>query len=237
MVDSINYTLRDRGNLRPSGKYEVDIEDNAAHPYSPFKICSCDRCRELIYQCAVEPKFLGYSPFDPDTVPDLTEHQYFICSRGVAAFVFKLRTWGEFHVVRRPQTMALTLGALMRQHLLEWLHVDGFQEPVFDRSLFDYLVLKDSTKELIKSLTEMYVKDSAAQSREEGKYYTDITTVHRRLKPTRTQPMWSADFVQGKGDSLVFLLHGKPGVGRTYTAGRCKLSTTTITPSTRLRQQ
>lgn len=30
---------------------------------------------------------------------------------------------------------------------------------------------------------------------------------------------WSADFVEGKGNGLIFLLHGKPGVGKTYTAG------------------
>lgn len=30
---------------------------------------------------------------------------------------------------------------------------------------------------------------------------------------------WSADFVRGKGNGLIFLLHGKPGVGKTCTAG------------------
>ncbi|KAK8061853.1 P-loop containing nucleoside triphosphate hydrolase [Apiospora phragmitis] len=32
------------------------------------------------------------------------------------------------------------------------------------------------------------------------------------------RPMWSADFVMGKGSGLTFLLHGKPGVGKTLTA-------------------
>lgn len=31
--------------------------------------------------------------------------------------------------------------------------------------------------------------------------------------------MWSADFIKGKGSGLIFLLHGQPGVGKTYTAG------------------
>jgi len=30
---------------------------------------------------------------------------------------------------------------------------------------------------------------------------------------------WSADFVKGKGNGLIFLLHGKPGMGKTCTAG------------------
>jgi hypothetical protein len=31
--------------------------------------------------------------------------------------------------------------------------------------------------------------------------------------------MWTADFVEGKGNGLIFLLHGAPGVGKTFTAG------------------
>jgi hypothetical protein len=30
---------------------------------------------------------------------------------------------------------------------------------------------------------------------------------------------WSADFIQGKGQGQIILLHGKPGVGKTCTAG------------------
>jgi Cdc6-like AAA superfamily ATPase len=41
-----------------------------------------------------------------------------------------------------------------------------------------------------------------------------------------TTAAWSADFVRGKGTGLIFLLHGKPGVGKTCTAGKtfCHLS-------------
>ncbi|KAH7045281.1 P-loop containing nucleoside triphosphate hydrolase protein [Macrophomina phaseolina] len=40
----------------------------------------------------------------------------------------------------------------------------------------------------------------------------------RRLAPASESSSWSADFVSGKGEGLIFLLHGKPGVGKTYTA-------------------
>lgn len=30
---------------------------------------------------------------------------------------------------------------------------------------------------------------------------------------------WSADFVRGQGNGLIILLHGSPGIGKTYTAG------------------
>jgi len=29
---------------------------------------------------------------------------------------------------------------------------------------------------------------------------------------------WTADFIQSKGEGQIFLLHGPPGVGKTYTA-------------------
>ena len=29
---------------------------------------------------------------------------------------------------------------------------------------------------------------------------------------------WAADFIQNKGEGQIFLLHGPPGVGKTYTA-------------------
>jgi len=34
----------------------------------------------------------------------------------------------------------------------------------------------------------------------------------------KEEKLWSADFIQGKGEGQVFLLHGPPGVGKTYTA-------------------
>ncbi len=105
MVDPISRT----------GSREVEIQESAAHPYSPFYICSCDRCGELIYQHAVQPKFLGYSQVDPATYPELSTHQYFICGSTVAAFAFRLRSWrGSPQVHDMRQMMAVTMGALMR---------------------------------------------------------------------------------------------------------------------------
>lgn len=33
-----------------------------------------------------------------------------------------------------------------------------------------------------------------------------------------TEKPWTADYVEGKGNGLIFLLHGGPGVGKTFTA-------------------
>lgn len=33
-----------------------------------------------------------------------------------------------------------------------------------------------------------------------------------------TYKSWSADFIKNKGEGRVFLLHGSPGVGKTYVS-------------------
>jgi len=48
---------------------------------------------------------------------------------------------------------------------------------------------------MIKALSRSYTTQSDDQTREPGR--------------------WSADFIQNKGDGQIFLLHGKPGVGKT----------------------
>jgi len=41
-----------------------------------------------------------------------------------------------------------------------------------------------------------------------------------KLDQEMTKGVWAADFVRGKGSGLIFLLHGRPGVGKTCTAGK-----------------
>lgn len=89
MVDPITYSLD------TEDKQRVRLEETAAHPSAPFKICSCSQCEELIYRHAVKPKFSGYSRASPINVEELTEHQYFICDRVVESFIFKMRSWRE----------------------------------------------------------------------------------------------------------------------------------------------
>lgn len=36
---------------------------------------------------------------------------------------------------------------------------------------------------------------------------------------TQDAKAWSADYIKNKGDGVVILLHGPPGVGKTYTVG------------------
>ena len=67
--------------------------------------------------------------------------------------------------------------------------------------MIDTLVMADERRHLIKALAKNYDNEGNLDQR----------TSHRS---------WTADFVQGKGEGKIFLLHGKPGVGKTYTAGK-----------------
>lgn len=73
---------------------------------------------------------------------------------------------------------------------------------------------------MIKDLTEMYIRDNARLSSLQENPYIKVTTVHKDAQPNQENKIWSPDFIQGKGDGLIILLHGKPGVGKTYTAGQ-----------------
>ncbi|KAH8658138.1 P-loop containing nucleoside triphosphate hydrolase protein [Xylariales sp. PMI_506] len=163
------------------------------HPSSPLRICSCERCSDLIYSQPRKPRFAGYGQINPLKQEGLTDHQYFLCDKMVESFTFKTRTW-------------------------EKLHISGFKSAIFDKSLLDHLVMKESTKALIKDLTQMYIRDSTYPSLQEVHPYIRIENVHNHNKTKKTSATWSADFVQGKGEGLTFLLHGKPGIGKTYTA-------------------
>lgn len=89
---------------------------------------------------------------------------------------------------------------LTKHSLAEFLEVESFSDPTFDTTMIDTLVLAEERRRLIKALAKNYQTGADPSSQ----------AIH---KP------WAADFVAGKGDGRIFLLHGKPGVGKTYTAG------------------
>ncbi|KAL8393630.1 hypothetical protein RB595_003388 [Gaeumannomyces hyphopodioides] len=76
----------------------------------------------------------------------------------------------------------------------EWdtIDVEFCEKLKANRTPFDRLVIPEARKNMIRSLVYKY---------------TD-----RKTRP------WSADHIQNKGDGQIFLLHGSPGVGKTFTA-------------------
>ena len=51
----------------------------------------------------------------------------------------------------------------------------------------------------------------------------DILKALSRTHRNQTPNVWSADFIPGKGEGQIFLLHGPPGTGKTYTVGKLHL--------------
>jgi hypothetical protein len=76
------------------------------------------------------------------------------------------------------------------------LDIEGLQEPQFDDRIFDNLVLPKRIKDTLQTL-------ASHNNRTEGVAGRSFT----------------ADFIRGKGEGQVWLLHGNPGVGKTCAAG------------------
>jgi hypothetical protein len=73
------------------------------------------------------------------------------------------------------------------------LDVKHCRDPGINKTAIDTLVMPDDRKKMIKAL------------------------VHRfQTGPQDEEKPWSADFIENKGEGKIFLLHGSPGVGKTF---------------------
>ena len=91
MVDSQIY-FQERS---PSSRYALgDIGDVSE---SGLSECICHVCLKS-KQRGIRRKVSRFSSYDgiyPETTKSLTDHQYFLCSPFIDAYVFKSRSWGK----------------------------------------------------------------------------------------------------------------------------------------------
>ncbi|KAF4536434.1 ATPAse [Lasiodiplodia theobromae] len=80
----------------------------------------------------------------------------------------------------------------------EHIHVRDFSEPEFE-DMIDHLVMDEKRVKNLKALSKSFAR---------------LNTHGEKIE----REPWSADFVRGKGNGLIILLHGSPGNGKTYTA-------------------
>lgn len=180
---------------------QIMLDEESGPPASRSPLCNCCRCVSVVGNEPVESIFEDYDRIPHQTRTTFTDHHYFLCSGYMEAFLFKTREWG---------IVTATLWLYHADIVIVALDVYGFKDPVFDKKMINDLVLAQDTKDMIVDLTKLFVeekgtkKDAGDTAKSENEF--DMSA-------------WSADFVKGKGEGLIFLLHGKPGVGKTYTAG------------------
>jgi hypothetical protein len=83
---------------------------------------------------------------------------------------------------------------LIHNNVIDLLDVYGLEPPNIAETAIDSLVMDRGNKDLIKAIAQTY---------------TDSNQSDR----------FSADFIHGKGEGQIILLHGPPGTGKTLTAG------------------
>ncbi|KAK8072753.1 ATPAse [Apiospora saccharicola] len=124
----------------------------------------------------------------------MTAHQHMLCPPIIRVFVFRTRAWGKTcfradHMLELDDANSDT----------ERIHVKNLSEPDFDEDMVKNLIIDKKKKLTLTSLAKSFARRNKADE-------------------VIPRPLWSADFVEGKGTGLIFLLHGKPGVGKTLTA-------------------
>ena len=92
-------------------------------------------------------------------------------------------------------TLLNPYGGMSADFELDLLDVEGLEPASMAEDAISSLVMDDNNKEMIKAIARTYT-DSDQSSR------------------------FSADFIHGKGEGQIILLHGPPGTGKTLTAGK-----------------
>jgi hypothetical protein len=177
----------------PLGNLIPNLMDRSDHR-NFVSDCPCHICskfkKEKVQKTAI---FDRYDKITPRNEWTLTNHQYFLCAKQIRAFVFKTRTWGK-----REFTSIFSAQA---NRIIEKVHVRNLSPPRFYKDMIDSLVMDNDRLKTLKSLTG------------------SLSRLNRHGRVLLEKP-WAADYVDGKGNGLIFLLHGGPGVGKTFTAGK-----------------
>ncbi|KAM5360948.1 hypothetical protein ACJZ2D_013402 [Fusarium nematophilum] len=88
---------------------------------------------------------------------------------------------------------------VFRTRTWEQVYIRDLSEPKFNGEMIDSLVMEPVQLRRLRALAQSFAR---------------IDKDGNQL----VRQAWSADFVKGKGLGLIFLLHGRPGVGKTCTA-------------------
>jgi len=176
--------------LDKDSKYKLG--ERARIPQCEYNKCGEANSAEEVY---LKPTFRDYNNIDPETVTELSNHQYMLFASHIFGFILKDRMHSTSNTISNSQGGS----KLTRVDLLD---ITGLNKPKLVTNAIDSLVLRpERNKDTIKAIVQTY-SDSTNQAE-----------------------LFSADFIQRKGEGQIFLLHGPPGTGKTLTAGRRNIQT------------
>ncbi|KAH7131325.1 hypothetical protein EDB81DRAFT_137368 [Dactylonectria macrodidyma] len=186
--------LLDSGKRQFEGRIYVDLSSYYAQgsDIQPPQICDISDLGQELAMCQCE-ECQGYRPHPPTDFPWT---RYDLLDPNVEK---DLEIPGA---ANGPRHRYLLCGRLLHGFDLKsrtWVKVDvGYcQVPRMNVKAIDTLVMPADRKEMIKALIHKFTGPGSAA----------------------TAPgSWRADFLENKGEGQIFLLHGSPGVGKTYTA-------------------
>ena len=134
-----------------------------------------------------------YDLVEPGKI-QFTEDQLMLFPARIWGFVLRERRWCMCPPCTCEQSYgpAANFGA-------DLLNIDYLKDPIFQENIIDDLVLKDEAKNLIQALsnTQSNPSDDTSAGDDNNSF-----------------GHFSADIIQNKGEGRIFLLHGKPGVGK-----------------------
>ncbi|KAI1479212.1 hypothetical protein F4774DRAFT_138082 [Daldinia eschscholtzii] len=193
-------------------KYEGRVYVDSKSYYSQFpknapEICNTDDMGEGLARCPCEDCH-GRRPHPP---VGFRWSSYDLLDPLVDKDLDEAETGGEDAGHRYLLCSSALYGFVLKSRTWEELHVTNCYEAKVNETAIDTLVMPDERKDMIKALVQKFT----------GVGYKGSSR------------SWGADFMENKGEGQIFLLHGSPGVGKTYTAeciaeytGRALLSLT-----------
>ncbi|KAI1408085.1 hypothetical protein F5Y13DRAFT_205079 [Hypoxylon sp. FL1857] len=186
------------GQTRSSDKKEIDtrvvidigafqMQEPTGRTMGDFKV---DDMREDRAICPCE-KCLGKRPHPPKDFP-WTEYDLIDPAHNTLELPDSYPDRQHRYLLCSGQLV----GFALKSRTWEVLDVERCYPAKINTGAIDTLVMPEERKRMIKAIVQKY---------------TDP-----RFTPGNSAPAWGADFIEKKGEGQIFLLHGGPGVGKTY---------------------
>ncbi|KAF7555179.1 hypothetical protein G7Z17_g2379 [Cylindrodendrum hubeiense] len=189
--------LLDGSKKNFQGRVYIDMSSyyDQGHDDEP-EICDIDDLGEELAKCECEDCH-GYRPHPPTDFPWT---RYDLIDPNVEK---DLEIPGAIHGPRHRYLLCdrSLHGFDLRSRGWVELDVACCQPPKMNVRAIDTLVMPSDRKEMIKALIQKFTASNSSI----------------------TPSSWRADFLENKGEGQIFLLHGSPGVGKTYKWGAVML--------------